>query len=326
MRNYVVFDLEWNQSPMGKEGSNEKIPFEIIEIGAVKLNEDFRIISEFHELIKPQVYKQIHYKISEVTHMDIKELEKQGRDFKSACESFIKWCGDEYVFCTWGAMDLTELQRNMEYFKVENIFAKPLIYYDVQKLYSLLYTDGKEKHSLDQIVEELGLLEERGFHRALDDAYYTGKVMSAIDFERIKEFYSVDYYRIPKDISEEVYIEFSKYSKYISREFDTKEEAIADKTVTEMVCYKCKRMLRKKVRWFSFNQKIYLALAWCPQHGYVKGKIRMKKSEAGGIYAVKTLKIIDQNEADNIYNRKEELKKRRSQKSKLKKLEKREQD
>ena len=38
--NYIVFDLEWNQCPGGKKGANKKIPFEIIEIGAVKLNNE----------------------------------------------------------------------------------------------------------------------------------------------------------------------------------------------------------------------------------------------------------------------------------------------
>ena len=37
--NYIVFDLEWNQSPNGKEFEEKGLPFEIFEIGAVKLNE-----------------------------------------------------------------------------------------------------------------------------------------------------------------------------------------------------------------------------------------------------------------------------------------------
>ena len=36
--NYIVFDLEWNQCPGGKEKENKKLPFEIIQIGAVKLD------------------------------------------------------------------------------------------------------------------------------------------------------------------------------------------------------------------------------------------------------------------------------------------------
>ena len=38
--NYIVFDLEWNQSPGGKRWSNSRLPFEIIEIGAVKVDEE----------------------------------------------------------------------------------------------------------------------------------------------------------------------------------------------------------------------------------------------------------------------------------------------
>ena len=33
--NYIVLDLEWNQCPYGKEREIRRLPFEIIEIGAV---------------------------------------------------------------------------------------------------------------------------------------------------------------------------------------------------------------------------------------------------------------------------------------------------
>ena len=37
--NYIVLDLEWNQSADGKAYTNSRIPFEIIQIGAVKFDE-----------------------------------------------------------------------------------------------------------------------------------------------------------------------------------------------------------------------------------------------------------------------------------------------
>ena len=58
--NYIVFDLEWNQNPSGKKTRNDRLPFEIIEIGAVKVNSKKEITDHFHRLIKPQVYKWIH--------------------------------------------------------------------------------------------------------------------------------------------------------------------------------------------------------------------------------------------------------------------------
>ena len=45
-----------------------------------------------------------------------------------------------------------------------------------------------QRESLDRAVEELGLAEERPFHRALDDAYYTGRVMGAMDFYSMVEY------------------------------------------------------------------------------------------------------------------------------------------
>lgn len=323
MKTYIVFDLEWNQSPQGKENSIEELPFEIIEIGAVKLDDRFRMMSEYHRLIAPKVYRQLHYKISEVTHMDIRELKKDGHDFKKVIGEFIEWCGEDYTFCTWGPMDLTELQRNMSYYQVEIPFAKPLFYYDVQKLYAILHGDIKAKPSLDTAVGELDIMEERPFHRALDDAYYTGKVMQNLDFQEAQPYLSVDYYRLPEDKAEEIYLKFPDYAKYVSRTFENKEEALADKTVTDMLCRRCNRMLRKKVRWFSFNQKTYLCLAVCPEHGFVRGKIRMKKADDGRVYVVKTMKLVDDDGAQSVYERKEELKKRRNEKHKMKRAERR---
>ena len=51
MKNYIVFDLEWNQSIEGKEHSIEHFPFEIIEIGAVKLDEKLNMVSEFQTAV-----------------------------------------------------------------------------------------------------------------------------------------------------------------------------------------------------------------------------------------------------------------------------------
>lgn len=318
MKNFIVFDLEWNQSAGGKENSIDEFPFEIIEIGAVKLDEQFHMADDFHRLIRPQVYTRMHFMISEVTHMDIHELQDHGEDFVTAMEAFVKWCGDDAVYCTWGSMDLTELQRNLVYYQMENPFPNPLFYYDVQKLFGLFYADDR-RVSLDAAVDQMGLAEDRPFHRALDDAYYTGRVLAQMDAAQIGPYVSLDYYRIPKNREEEIYLVFPDYSKYVSQIFPDKEAAMADKAVTEMKCYCCRRALRKKVRWFTPNQKIYYGLAICPEHGFLKGKIRMKKVDDERIYVVKTLKLTDEEGAQKIVDRKDDVRKKRSVRSKAKK-------
>lgn len=315
MRHYIVLDLEWNQSPMGKDSSADRLPFEIIEIGAVKLNSGLQIVSEFRRLIRPRVYREMHFIISEVTHMSIEELNQEGTSFMNAMKEFLEWCGTDYSLCTWGPMDLTELQRNIVYHGMEIPFGWPLLYYDVQKIYALVKGQG-QRESLDRAVEELGLAEERPFHRALDDAYYTGRVMGAMDFYSMVEYVSVDYYRVPETEEEEIYLEFPSYAKYVSRQFEYREQVMEERRMTDMVCYKCRRMLRKKIRWFSANQKFYFCLAICPEHGLFKGKIRIKKTEDGQVYAVKTVKQVDEEGARAVEIKKEETKKKRSERSK----------
>ncbi len=315
MRHYIVLDLEWNQSPMGKDSSADRLPFEIIEIGAVKLNSSLQIVSEFRRLIRPRVYREMHFIISEVTHMSIEELNQEGTSFMNAMKEFLEWCGTDYSLCTWGPMDLTELQRNIVYHGMEIPFGWPLLYYDVQKIYALVKGQG-QRESLDRAVEELGLAEERPFHRALDDAYYTGRVMGAMDFYSMVEYVSVDYYRVPETEGEEIYLEFPSYAKYVSRQFEYREQVMEERRMTDMVCYKCRRMLRKKIRWFSANQKFYFCLAICPEHGLFKGKIRIKKTEDGQVYAVKTVKQVDEEGARAVEIKKEETKKKRSERSK----------
>ena len=57
---YIVFDLEWNQAE-GRIGHEGGLPFEIVEIGAIKLNRRMRIIDEFEEVIRPRIYPHMHF-------------------------------------------------------------------------------------------------------------------------------------------------------------------------------------------------------------------------------------------------------------------------
>ena len=320
MKYFVIFDLEWNQSSGGKDTSIERLPFEIFEIGAVKMNERFEKVAEFHRIIRPCVYRQLHRIISEVTHVSQLELERDGEPFRTVMEDFLDWCGSDFIFCSWGSMDLTELQRNMVYHGMEIPFPQPLLFYDVQKLYSLLYSDGKTRESLDLAVEAFGLSSDAPFHRALEDADYTGRVLGQLDFEAVKEYVSVDYFHAPRERAEEFTLEFPDYTKFVSRTFPTREAAMEDKGVTDMVCCKCHRMLRKKIRWFSYGQRFYLCLAVCPEHGFVKGKVRIKKAEDGSIFAIKTLKCVDREGAEAIEKRKEEARIRRAERLRNRKI------
>ena len=60
--NYIVFDLEWNQCPYGKNREVRELPFEIIEIGAVKLDADRNYVDSYERIVRPSVYKTLNYR------------------------------------------------------------------------------------------------------------------------------------------------------------------------------------------------------------------------------------------------------------------------
>lgn len=310
--NYIVFDLEWNQAEL-KKLENPNLTFEIIEIGAVKLDENGKIIGEFSQLIRPIVYPKLFYRVREVVRITEEDL-KDGKGFPEVCSEFIRWCGEDYIFCSWGPMDLTELQKNMDYYGIKNPFPLPLYYYDMQKLYSICFEDGKVRRSLEYAAEQLMISENMPFHRAVNDAWYTAMIFISLDKAKIKNMVSVDYYQIPKNRREEIYLVFERYSKFVSREFPNKEDAIRDKGVASTVCYKCGHSIRRKIPWFSDSSKNYYSLSYCPVHGWMKGKIRMKRAKNGGVFAIKTLKLVNEEDARAVAERRRLLQKRRKEK------------
>ena len=317
---YIVMDLEWNQCPSGKEDEVERLPFEIFEIGAVKLDEDMNRLDSYSCYIKPQVYKELHYIAKGLTHVSMESL-NSGKAFADAVREFVEWCGKdgEYRVCTWGTSDLVELQRNMRYYDIPSPFEYPLFYYYVQKLFSIDREDGKLRRALETAVDMLGIEKTIDFHSAISDAEYTAKVMAQLDMKKVGAYYSVDTYRIPQSVREEIRVNYGTYEKYITKGYNTKEELVNNARLLATKCYLCGGTARKKIRWFTMNSKMHYCLAECKQHGYIKGRFRVREDEDGRFYASRVLKITDEAGAEEIRQRQSEVRKRRRDKRQKKK-------
>ena len=130
-------------------------------------------------------------------------------------------------------------------------------------------------------------------------------------------------FTVPRRKEQEIFTVFDDYAKYISREFEEKAEITLDKEIMSSKCYLCHRNLKKKIKWFTPNGRHYYCVAYCEKHGFMKFKVRIKKSENNKPYAVKTMKYISQDEAEKIRVKKEhtkemrKLKKKQSAKSNL---------
>lgn len=296
---YIVFDLEWNQSSKGKYYSLEDMPFEIIQIGAVKMDDTFTIKDEFERVIKPQVYIKLQSRIKQMLGITEADLEC-GEEFSKVAKDFLSWCGDDYIFCSWGIADTTELLRNMKHFDVESEYSKPFLFYDLQKLFSLQFSDGKTRASLKNAVEELHIEEDEKYHSAITDARYTASVMRKLDMKKYGIYKSVDTYYIPSKRKEELYLNFGDYEKYISKGFNSREAAAGDRVLRSAKCFKCGRTMNREIKWFSASSKNYYALFNCEEHGFIKGKFKNKKAANGLYYSIRIMKLTDESGVEEI--------------------------
>ena len=100
--NFVVFDLEWNMASPGFSGSREEkeaMPYEIVEIGAVKFDPETFKMKKFQTRIRPELYVKLNKKVAEVTGLTQLSL-NTGQKFPDAAKAFFKYCGENYCLCT----------------------------------------------------------------------------------------------------------------------------------------------------------------------------------------------------------------------------------
>mgnify|MGYP001411124062 CR=1 FL=1 len=180
--NYIVFDLEFNQGYT----SAAKCPFEIIQIGAVKLDENFNTLSTFDKLIKPEVYTAMHPFVGEITGLTMEQL-NAGACFKDIYKEFVEFTNAKAsVLCVWGMTDMKELFRNVKYHELD-FSLLPKEYINLQRCASKYLNCPKGTNiGLGTAVELLNIEALNKFHHALNDAYYTAEVFKSIYNKKIK--------------------------------------------------------------------------------------------------------------------------------------------
>ncbi len=185
----TVLDFEFNQAfDFGCDSvePNPACRFEIIQIGAVKLNDSYDITDEFSINIKPKLYKRIHPYVEKITGLTNEDF-VNSPDFNTAYAQFREFMGNDITLGTWGFSDVKALFRNITF----NNLAKPPViinYVDIQRLATqyLKYSKGGNiglKNAVEAFNIEID--ESKHFHNAFSDAYYTAQVLRKIKPDKL---------------------------------------------------------------------------------------------------------------------------------------------
>ncbi|MCB2289254.1 exonuclease domain-containing protein [Clostridium sp. CS001] len=188
--NYIVFDLEFNQGynfeKEPKIAINPKCPFEIIQIGAIKMNENFETVGTLDILVKPEIYTRLNPFVKEITGLTIEKLEK-GISFKEMYKEVIEFIkSDRSILCVWGVADVKELFRNIQYHELDTSLLTTE-YINIQACASKVFNCKRGINiGLGTASELLEIPIVGSFHNAFNDAYYTAEVFKRVYSDEIK--------------------------------------------------------------------------------------------------------------------------------------------
>ncbi len=187
--NYIVLDMEWNQSyPKEDDSRKKKVKNEIIEIGAIKLNESLECVSGYKRLVRPVFIKKLNSHVKKLTGIT-KEMLMEGGFFPEVIDEFREWCGEDMCIITWGYDDIPMLVSCLKMYGLEHDWIGKC--YNLQVIFNAQTDGGTNQRSLKSALEHFGVAmdEEHPWHDALNDAYYTAVICRHLDLQRGIEEY-----------------------------------------------------------------------------------------------------------------------------------------
>jgi len=172
---YIVLDIEFN----GRKFASD-LPMEVIEIGAVRLNEQLQQVDEFGAMIKPVYFAKLNSFIKKKTGIAQEEIDRAG-GFPAVIADFLAWLNrsEACVLITWGGEDLKRIVLDTRMHKLDDAYWLAVPYFDLLKGF-LRYKGVTNDVSVEAALTDLGIEDNGAAHRALDDARMTAKVLQAL--------------------------------------------------------------------------------------------------------------------------------------------------
>lgn len=167
---YIILDLEWDSAYSVK---HRRFLNQILQIGAVRLNENFEVTDTFLETVKSSISKKVTGRFAGLTGITTEKM-LAGVPFETAVDDYNAWAPDNAVTMTWSDSDLYSIKENEEYILNDKTF-KIGRYLDLQRFVQgelrLSGYNDKNQISLSAAAEMLNVTYEGlELHTARDDS------------------------------------------------------------------------------------------------------------------------------------------------------------
>ena len=199
MKHYVVIDLE--MCNVLDKPALEIFPYssEIIQIGAVLLNEELEIIGEYDRFVKPK-YGQLTWQIKKLTGIQPEDLENQ-EFLETVMQEFLSWLPEgEVIAVSWSMTDKFQFLKELSIkgIPVTKQFQTMLeTWVDCQPQFTEKMHAENKNYQLKEALIATDIWTEGRLHNGLVDAKNTALLYAKM--QREEELVLNPYYKIAKD-------------------------------------------------------------------------------------------------------------------------------
>ena len=283
----IVLDMEWNQpvnpdSPQAVRLCTE-LPFEIIQIGAVRLEDGAR----FKATCCLQQYKVLSPRISRLTGISRQDVRK-GERFPDAMDRFRAFCGEDPVLLTWGFNDIPILRQNLRFYGLNTGFTEKN--YNLQIMFHQQHDPESPMRGLSFAVEFFQLQVEDSYHDGLNDAAYTAAVARYLDIPKGMEEYP-DYLKHFEGDGDPAFLDCLRYANYTR--FESFEDMIADRRIKACPCPRCGGATEATDPIYPETGRMVYSCR-CPEHGEYLVRVGFKRNRDDSLRANKAVYPMDE--------------------------------
>ena len=192
MSKYVVVDLEMCHIPRGAKRELFNWRSELIQIGAVVINEEMEMTDEFMSYVSPE-FGEIDSEIENLTGISAKDVEGAPKIREALC-AFLEWLPDDSVLVSWSENDELQIRRELE---AKEIAIEGVGYYldnwiDCQETFGEKM-DAQKSYKLSEALIISDINYDENQHDALVDARNTAQLFIKMQKEpvlKLNPYYS----------------------------------------------------------------------------------------------------------------------------------------
>lgn len=177
MSKYVIVDLEMCKVPNGLKRQKYRNASELIEIGAVLLDDTYEIIDRFKTYVSPQ-YGEIDSYIQKLTGIT-KADTANAPSAENALKLFVNWLPEDAILVSWSDNDEKQIRKETELKNIEIPGLKKYLdnWEDCQKTFGEKMNSPK-KYRLSEALIIADIDYDENIHDGLVDAENTAMLFA----------------------------------------------------------------------------------------------------------------------------------------------------